>query len=62
MEWKASTLAVGTLYNPGTDRESSMEEIWTLSEDGKKLIDQMVYHLPAKQPGDVRVRRVFEKQ
>jgi hypothetical protein len=62
--WKGSSLAVDTLYNPGQDRESSIEEIWTLSGDGKKLTDDVVYHVPknAKDTSDVRFRRVFEKQ
>jgi len=28
------------LYNPGTERESERTEDWTLSRDGKKLIDR----------------------
>jgi hypothetical protein len=34
-QWKGSSLAVDTLYNPGKDRQSSMEEIWTISADAK---------------------------
>ena len=53
-----------TLYNPGKDRESSMEEIWTLSVDGKRLIDEVTYHMPktAKNTSDVHFKRVFDKQ
>lgn len=63
-QWKGTRLAVDTLYNPGQDRESSVEEIWTLSEDGKKLTDVMVYHMPgtAKDKSDVHITRVFDKQ
>jgi hypothetical protein len=63
-QWKGSSLAVDTLYNPGQDRETSIEEVWTLSEDGKKLTDEAVYHVPknAKDTSDVRFKRVFDKQ
>lgn len=63
-KWKGDSLAIDTLYNPGKDRESSMEEMWTLSPDGKRLTDKVVYHLPktAKSAVDVQFTRVFEKQ
>ena len=63
-QWKGSSLAVDTLYNPGQDRQSSMEEIWTVSPDGKKLTDDVIYHVPkiAKNTSDVRFKRVFDKQ
>jgi|ERR1051326_3981206 hypothetical protein len=63
-QWKGSSLSVTTLYNPGNDREASMEEIWTLLADGKKLTDEVVYHMPkkAKDPSDVHFTRVFDKQ
>jgi hypothetical protein len=63
-QWKGSSLAVDTLYNPGQDRETSMEEVWTLSGDGKKLTDDVVYHVAknAKDTADVRFKRVFDKQ
>jgi hypothetical protein len=62
-QWKGASLAVDTLYNPGQDRQSSVEEIWTLSADGKKLTDEVVYHMPktAKDPSDVHFTRVFDK-
>lgn len=63
-KWKGNGMVVETLYNPGQDRESSMLEIWTLSDDGKKLTDEVIYHMPrtAKDPSDVRFTRVFDKQ
>ena len=63
-QWKGLGLVVDTLYNPGTDRQSSMQEIWTLSFDGKKLSDEVVYHMPktAKNPADVHFKRVFDRQ
>lgn len=39
-EWNDQTLHFAYLYNPGTERESSRSEDWTLSADGKKLIDR----------------------
>jgi len=39
-QWKDETLHFNYLYNPGTERESERTEDWTLSPDGKKLIDQ----------------------
>lgn len=63
-KWKGASLIVDTLYNPQNERRSSMEEIWTLSEDGKKLTDKVVYHVPktAKNPADIEFKRVFDKQ
>ena len=63
-KWDSDSLAVDTLYNPDNDRRSSMEEVWTLSSDGKKLTDKVVYHVPkiAKNPADVQFQRVFDKQ
>jgi hypothetical protein len=63
-QWKGSSLAVDTLYNPGKDRQSSMEEIWTVSAEGKRLTDDVIYHVPkiAKDTSDVRFKRVFDKQ
>ena len=61
---KGSSLTVYTLYNPGQDRETSMEEIWTLSLDGRKLVDELIFHVPknAKTRDDVHIKRVFDKQ
>ena len=61
--WNGANLAVDTLYNPGQERQTSMEETWTLSADGKKLTDEVVYHVPksAKDPSDVHFTRVFDK-
>jgi hypothetical protein len=39
-QWKDDTLHFDYLYNPGTERQSERTEDWTLSPDGKKLIDQ----------------------
>jgi hypothetical protein len=38
--WKDDTLHFDYLYNPGTERQSERTEDWTLSPDGKTLIDQ----------------------
>ena len=64
VEWKGDSLAVDTLYNPQNERRASMEELWTLSADGKKLNDKVVYHVPAsaKDQSDVQFTRVFDKQ
>jgi hypothetical protein len=35
-QWKGSSLAVDPPCNPGKDRESSVEEIWTLSDGGEE--------------------------
>lgn len=61
--WNGTALAVDTLYNPDNERRASMEETWTLSEDGTKLTDSVVYHMPktAKNPSDAVFKRVFEK-
>jgi|SRR5579872_1209950 len=61
MEWKGSTLMVNTLYNPGQDRESNTAETWTLSEDGKRLTDDVVVH-PPQNRAPVHLVRVFDKQ
>ena len=62
--WKGNNLVVDTLYNPDNDRRSSIEEMWILSEDGAKLTDNVVYHVPktAKNQADVIFKRVFDKQ
>jgi hypothetical protein len=62
--WQGPNLLVDTLYNPGNERRASMEEVWTLGENGTKLIDNVVYHVPknAKNQADVIFKRVFEKQ
>ena len=63
-KWQRNSLAVDTLFNPDNERRASMEEIWTLSEDGNKLIDKVIYHVPktAKNPADIHFQRVFDKQ
>ena len=59
-EWSGATLVIKTLYNPGTDREASQVEKWTLSADGKKVVDQLVFHRPDGK--EVPIKRVFDKQ
>ncbi len=61
LEWKGSALAVSTLYNPGQDRQSYNEELWTLSADGKRLTDDLTIH-PPQNAAPVHVVRVFDKQ
>ena len=61
VEWKGDRLEIQTLYNPGQDRESGQNETWSLSADGKKLIDDLRIHPPRKAP-EVHVKRVFDKQ
>jgi hypothetical protein len=46
-------------YNPGTERQSERTEDWTLSADGKKLIDQEWLKRPDWQ--EVRHKVVFDK-
>jgi hypothetical protein len=60
-EWKGDALLVNILYNPGSDRQSDQVETWTLSTDGKKLIDEMIVH-PPRNAAEVHIKRVFEKQ
>jgi len=59
-QWKDETLRFNYLYNPGTERESERTEDWTLSPDGKKLID----HEWVKRPDgrELRYTVVFDKQ
>jgi hypothetical protein len=59
-EWKEQTLHFHYLYNPGTDRESERTEDWTLSTDGKKLIDQEWFKRPDGK--ELRYKVVFDKQ
>ena len=59
-EWKGDTLHFNYLYNPGTARQSERTEDWTLSLDGKKLIDREWF-----KGADGQERRstvVFDKQ
>jgi hypothetical protein len=58
--WKDDTLHFNYLYNPGTERESERTEDWTLSPDGKKLIDQEWGRRPDGQ--ELRSRLVFDRQ
>ena len=58
--WKDETLHFDYLYNPGTERESERTEDWTLSADGKKLIDQEWNRRPDGQ--ELRYKVVFDKQ
>jgi hypothetical protein len=60
MEWKGAALIVSTLYNPGQDRQSDQVETWTLSQDGKRLTDEVESHPPQQRPA-VHVVRVFDK-
>ena len=57
-------LSVQTRYNPNRDHESSIDDVWTLSADGKRLTSELVYHVPknAQDKRDIRVTRVFDKQ
>ena len=59
-EWKGETLHFHYLYNPGTERQSERTEDWTLSPDGKKLIDQEWGKPPDGQ--ELRYRVVFDRQ
>ena len=60
-EWKGDGLIVSILYNPGSDRQSDQVETWTLSTDGKKLIDDVIVH-PPRNAAEVHIKRVFDKQ
>ena len=58
-EWSGKTLTIKTVFNPGSDRESSQVENWTLSADGRKLVDQFVS--TRHDGGQTHIRRVFDK-
>ncbi len=60
-EWKGDKLEIPTLFNPGQERQSDQTETWSLSSDGKKLIDDMLIRPPRK-AAEVHIRRVFDKQ
>jgi hypothetical protein len=57
--WHGQTLSIETLFNPGSDRSSSQVENWTLSADGKKLVDE--YVATRHDGGQTHIRRVFDK-
>jgi len=57
-KWKGQTLEINTLYNPGTDREASQTETWTLAPGGKRLIDQYVGH--RHDGSSIQIKRVFD--
>jgi len=59
-EWQGETLHFHYLYNPGTDRQSERTEDWTLSADGKKLVDQEVR--TQADGKELRYKIVFDKQ
>jgi hypothetical protein len=61
MEWNGEALIVKTLFNPGQERQSDQEERWTLSNEGKRLTDDLVIH-PPQNGAPVHVVRVFDKQ
>ena len=59
-EWKGDVLHFNYLYNPGTARQSERTEDWTLSPDGKTLLDQEWSKQPDGQ--EVRYKLIFDKQ
>ncbi len=59
VRWKGMSLEVQTVYNPSRER-TERTEIWTLSPDGKKLLDEMTFR--AADGVETKVRRVFDKQ
>ena len=59
-QWKDATLHFHYLYNPGTERQSERTEDWTLSPDGKKLIDQEWVKRPDGQ--ELRYKVVFDRE
>jgi hypothetical protein len=59
-QWKDETLHFNYLYNPGTERQSERTEDWTLSPDGKKLIDQEWAKRADGQ--ELRYKVVFDRQ
>lgn len=59
-QWKDQTIHFTYLYNPGTERESARTEDWTLSADGKRLIDQEWVRRADGQ--ELRYKVVFDKQ
>jgi hypothetical protein len=59
-EWRDESLHFDYLYNPGTERESQRTEDWTLSRDGKKLIDREWVKRP--DGSELRYTVVFDRQ
>jgi hypothetical protein len=59
-QWRGETLHFNYLYNPGTERQSERTEDWTLSPDGKKLIDQEWGRRADGQ--ELRFKVVFDRQ
>jgi hypothetical protein len=60
-EWKGNKLVLDVLYNPDNERRSDQQQTWSLSDDGKKLIEDLVVH-PPKSTLELRTKRVFDKQ
>jgi len=58
-EWNDQTLHFHYLYNPDTEPSERTED-WTLSPDGKKLIDQEWFKRADGQ--ELRYKIVFDKQ
>lgn len=59
-QWNGETLHFTYLYNPGTERQSQRTEDWTLSADGRKLIDREWVKQADGQ--ERRYKIVFDKQ
>src|SRR5262249_11605813 len=60
-EWNGDKLEIKILYKPGADRHTDEVETWSLTPDGRRLIDDLISHSQRKED-DVHVRRVFDKQ
>ena len=60
VKWKDATLLVNILYNPGTPRQAEQFEKWSLSDDGKRLVDETMWRTAKGQ--EFHFKRVFDKQ
>ena len=59
-QWEGETLAVRTIFNPGSDRRAEQMERWTLQPDGKRMTDNVSVHLA--DGTEIKIRRVFVRQ
>jgi hypothetical protein len=59
-QWEGETLAVRTIFNPGSDRQAEQMERWTLQPDGKRMTDNVSVHLA--DGTEIKIRRVFVRQ
>jgi hypothetical protein len=56
--WQGDSLVITTVYNPRRER-TERTEVWTLSPDRRKLIDEMTFK--DAEGKESKVRRVFDR-